>query len=1166
MVRGLVSLALNSPLIVIVITVVLAAIGLHAFLEINVEAYPDPAPAIVEVVAQWPGASAEEMERQVTIPLEITFAGMPKLKSTLSKSLYGLSHIRNVFEYGYDYEKARQEVINRLQFTAALPTGVTPTISPASPIGEIFRYTIKNPKDALGRDVYSLNDLKTLQDWYLEREFRRVAGVIDVTSSGGTVKRYEIQPDPDEMKRYGITLQQLQNTLAGSNANAGGDILIRGRTTLMVRSVGVLGGGKDALEKTFSLKSPVQASRFLRQEEKNRLDEIRDVVILSVNNRPVTIGHVAQGGPLGSYTEGVVVGHQTRLGRVSLDRALDQEGKEWKRYDEKIQAIILMRKGEQSLPTLAGVKKKFAELNQPGKLPPGVELEAYYDRTELVDLTTHTVRHNLGLGIALVTAILLMFLSNVRSSLIVAINIPIALLFAFTVLYWRGKSANLLSIGAVDFGIIVDSSVVMVENVYRHLCSGEDTDLPLKDRVFKACSEIDKALFFSTSIMVCAFIPLFTMSGAEGELFGPMAQTYAFALAGALLMALTLTPVLCLLLFHNLQPKPDNFLVRFIKTWYLWLLGVCLQYRWATLAVMGAILVATVLFPLRNMGREFMPELEEGNLWIRAIFPVHVSLDGVAEPSRAARLIMGSPRYPEIQTIVVQAGRPDDGTDPGGFNNVEFFVPLRPEKDWPEVERPNGERKRRTRPEIVEDLSAELACKLPGIEWSFSQYIRDNVMEAISGVKGDNSVKIYGPELVRLEELAEKTKKVINGIPGVADVGIYHIMGQANLEFGVDKQKCKYWGVQVADVNNVIATAVRGNPLTLMVEGEKLSDITLRFPSRRREDLQSILDIPVDISNNTLPPTPLPSTPQTSTQGPGVGPSPTGTNLPHPSPASQNMAAPSAFTARVPLRYLVSPVGADGRPDPDSTEFIRPGGSIIPREQGKRFIAVKFSVRERDLASTVADVDQKLKTAEEKVGDRTELLFRPPYRFVMGGEFEQMSDAETRLLMIVPASLAGIFVLLYLAFRSFLDAVVVLSNVGFSAIGGFWALYLMDINFSVSAAVGFVSLFGVAIMDGLLLISYFNDARAKGLSLHDSIMQGAAMRMRPTLITDLTAILGLLPAAWSTAIGSQTQRPLAVVVVGGMITTLFLTRYLMPVLYSFYGHRDPPATGGGLSH
>jgi heavy metal efflux system protein len=1170
MVRSLVHLALNNPLIVIIIAIVMAGLGIHAFLNINVEAYPDPAPAIIEVVAQWPGASAEEMERQVTVPLEVALAGMPGLKTTLTRSLYGLSHVRNVFEYGYDYKDARQEVINRLQFATGLPAGVTPVLSPASPIGEIFRYTINTPKDAFGKEIYTLNDIKALQDWTLEREFKKVKRIADVTSSGGTIKRYEIQPDPERMKRFGITLAQLQAALSGSNANAGGDFLYRGGTTLMVRSIGNIGGGRqDPMVRAFAMKTPLEAAAYLRAEDEARLREIRSIVIVSINNVPICVDDIVQGGPAisssGVSQQGVVVAHQTRLGRVSLDHPLDESGKVWERHDEEVQGIFLMRKGEQSLPALKGVKEKFAELNMPGKVLPGVELTPYYDRTELVNMTTETVRHNLILGIVLVSGILLMFLTNVRSAVIVAVNIPLALLFAFLVLFWRGKSANLLSIGAVDFGIIVDASVIMVENVYRHLASGEESDLPLKDRIFKACCEIDKALFFSTAIMVCAFLPLFTMSGSEGELFGPMAQTYAFALGGALLMALTLTPVLCLLLFRDIKPAQDNLLVRGIKSAYVWLLEICLNNRTFVLALMGLLLLATILIPLRNLGREFMPELEEGNLWIRATFPVHVSLDAVAAPMRKAREVMGSEKYPEVATIVVQAGRPDDGTDPGGFNNVEFFVPLKPEAEWPIVERPNGERKRRTRKEISDDMSDELDARFPGIEWSFSQYIRDNVMEAISGVKGDNSVKIYGPDLEKLEDLAEKTKKILGSIRGVADVGVFRIMGQSNLEFAVDKNKCRMWGVQAADVNAVINTAVRGNALTQMVEGEKLFDITLRWPKFRREDQESILDIPVDVTNNVVSSSSMPNSQPTNISGPAQGPPASGSSVPNPALVGLGV-APATFVPRVPLRYLVSPVDADGKADPNSTRFVRSGGSIIARENGKRFIAVKFSVKERDLASTVADVRTALDNATETVDGRTEKLFRLPYRMQMGGEFEQMSDAEGRLLYIIPASLIGIFLLLYLAFHSLLDAVVVLSNVLFSVIGGIWALYIMDVNFSVSAAVGFVSLFGVAIMDGLLLISYFNDARGKGLNVHDSIMQGAKMRIRPTLITDLTAILGLLPAAISTAIGAQTQRPLSIVVVGGMITTLFLTRYLMPVLYSLYGDREPPADAAGLSH
>ncbi len=1158
MVRALIRWSLDNPLIVILLSIAIAAVGFYSFWNINVEAYPDPAPATIDVIAQWSGASAEEMERQVTVPLEIALAGMPGLKTTLSKSLYGLSHLRNVFEYGHEYEKARQEVINRLQFVQGLPNGVSAVLSPANPIGEIYRYTLRSPNNALGQPIYTLNDLKALQDWLLEREFRRVPGVIDVTSQGGTIKRYEVHPDAERMKAFGITLAQVSNALASSNANVGGDYLFRGRTTLMVRTVGVIGGGKDPIEHAIGLKTPPAAAAYLRSEEEKRLREIRNIVITSNDNVPVRIDDIVDGGPALSSGSGghrgVVVAYQPRLGRLSLDKSLNKENTEWDRQFEKIQGIILMRKGEKSIPTLEAVKRKVDELNKPGRLLPGVTLEPYYDRIELVHTTTHTVTHNLVVGIVLVSLLLLMFLSNVRSAVIVAVNIPLALLFAFSVLFLRGKSANLLSIGAVDFGIIVDSSVIMVENIYRHLTTAHDTELPLKERIFRACSEIDQALFFSTAIMVCAFLPLFTMSGAEGELFGPMAQTYAFALAGALLMALTLAPVLCLLFLRNVKPTAENFLARLLKNNYLANLDRALRHRWILLGLMGLLLVVTVAVPMRQMGREFMPELEEGNLWVRAIFPVHVSLDAVVDPLEKVRHIMGSPRYPEVKAVVVQAGRPDDGTDPGGFNNVEFFVPLRAESEWPVVTRPDGSRKRRSREEIVLDMSAELRAKLPGIEWSFSQYIRDNVMEAISGVKGDNSVKIYGPDLNKLEELAEKTKDVIAQIPGVVDVGIYHVMGQTNLEFVVDKDKCKYWGVQVADVDAVINSAVHGAAMTQMVEGEKTFDITLRWPKHRRDDQESLLEIPVDIQNNQLTSSTNASSGQTRWTGPQQGPAASGTSIAPPAVVSQNIAPSRSFLPRLTLRQLVSPVGDDGRPNPGGY-FIRPGGSIITREQGNRFVAVKFSVRDRDLAGAV-----------DAVREQIDSLYPAPYRYLMGGEFEQMQSAEGRLMWIVPLSLGLIFILLYLAFHSLIDSVVVFSNVFDIAVGGIWALYLTGTHFSISAAVGFVSLFGVAIMDGLLLISYFNDLRSRGLPLREAIVTGAALRVRPVMITAWTAILGLLPAAFSTEIGAQSQRPLAIVVVGGMLTTLFLTRYLMPVLYSFYGHREPPAGVAHLAH
>jgi cobalt-zinc-cadmium resistance protein CzcA len=1166
MVRKVIEWALANPLLIVLLAVALSVVGAYSFLNVNVEAYPDPAPAIIEVFAQFPGASAEEIERQVTVPLEVTFAGMPGLNAIRSKSLYGLSDLKMSWNYGsrYTYEAGRQEVINRLAtLSQQLPAGVTPQISPESPTGEIFRYVLHVPKDSSGRDIYTLNDLKALQDWVLEREFRTVPRIVDVCGWGGTVRRYEVQPDPDRLRKFGITLSQLQNAIQNSNATVGGDYVNQGQVAMTVRSVGLFGGGADPTVKVLGLSNPKEASTILRDEERRRIKDIRALVINSVNNQPVRVEDVVEGGrasPGDLGRQGVVVSHQTRLGRIGYWKS---DGKRPPHstqsiasigHDEPdvVECIVLMRKNEETRPALKDVKAKVAELNGPeaGRMLPGVKIEPYYDRSELLAITTETVRENLLVGMGLVTIILLMFLSNVRSALIVAINIPLALCFAFTVLFTRGMSANLLSIGAVDFGIIVDSSVIMVENIYRHLSSGEYAELTLKQRILKATHEVERALFFTTAIMVCAFVPLFTMKGPEGQIFGPMADTYAFALAGALLLALTVAPVLCLLSFKNLRPTPDNWLVRKMKEGYLRNLRICLEYRWVTVAIMAALTLGTLMM-LPLLGREFMPALEEGNLWIRGTAPLNTSLERHTELSRQARSIMAT--YPEVETIVNQLGRPDDATDTDGYYNSEYFVPLLPEKDWPlAVERTGwqkwvfGPKRARTKDEIVDAMNAELEARLPGISWNFSQNIRDNVMEALSGIKGDNSVKIIGPDLDKLETLAEKTKNILQQIPGIENVGIFHIRGQSHFEFRVDPEKCQRWGVQTADVNNVVTSALGGKALSSMVEGEKLFDISVRWPKRLRSSESDILDIPVDIANNTV----------VQNQGPGIVPNAIGHGTAAPSNvgALANTGNIISNTPRLRLRDLVTPVGEDGAPDSDG-QFTRPGASMIYREQGKRLIAIKFSVRGRDLAGAVAEAQEKSKD-----------IFKAPYRAVWSGEFEEMQDAEARLMIIVPLSLTLIFILLYMAFRNVLDSIMVFSNVVALSLGGVWALLLTGTNFNISAAVGFISIFGVAIMDGLLLISYFNQLRFQGLPLEDAILQGAEKRVRPVMMTALTAIFGLLPAALSTKIGSQTQRPLAIVVVGGMISTLFLTRYLMPVLYTFYGHREPSAASAHMAH
>jgi cobalt-zinc-cadmium resistance protein CzcA len=1267
MVHKLIEWAVGNPLVVILLALALAAVGAHAFLNVNVEAYPDPAPAIIEVVAQYPGASAEEVERRVTIPLELALAGMPGLKYTRSKSLAGLAHLRNQFDYGIDFYKARQEVINRLQNVQDLPAGVNPQISPESPTGEIYRYTLRSPKDALGRDIYTQNDLKALQDWTLEREFRRLAGIADVASTGGSVKRYEIHPDPNLLKKHGITLQQLQDAVSKSNGNVGGDILKQGRIVYNVRGIGLIGGGLDPVQHVLGLeqkefetwlarqpemsaadksrlraaftgetvqpplsltekrrvrdlhdelgpKAAVKAAKILREEEQRRLREIRDIIIVSVNGIPIRVDDLVEGGPISDdapSTRGVVVGSQTRLGRITLTvpRRLpnpeaetpdpwykavlrrigilspsepvidvrDKNGeREWLTELDTVQGIVLLRKNEESLPALRLVEAKVKELNEtPGRLLPGVQVEPYYDRTELIGVTTETVQENLLLGMGLVSMILLMFLSNVRSAVIVAINIPLALLFAFAVLYLRGKSANLLSIGAVDFGIIVDSTVIMVENIYRHVSSGEHRELPLRERIIRASGEVERSLFFSTIIMVCALLPLFTMQGPEGQIFGPMADTYAFALGGALLLALTLSPVLCLLFYRRLKPARDNFLVRWLKVGYLWQLERSLNYRGVALAVVGFIVAFTAVVAVPNLGQEFMPQLEEGNLYIRGTFSLNASLEEVTSkitgasggkngkpivaPAADSRPIEERVldalsvirKFDEVEAAVAQIGRPDDGTDPTGFYNVEIFVPLRPEKQWPRVKDQGGwwshvsAKRSRTKDELIEEMNGELNRVLIGIDWNFSQNIRDNVMESLSGVKGDNSVKIFGPDLDRLEQTAEEVKNALERIQGIENVGVFHIQGQSNVELGIDRAKCKRFGVSVADLQNVIETAIKGKAFSSMVEGEKTFDVTVRLAEKRRGSVNDILDIPVDVTNNAIVP-----------GAAGLGVSPSGTS--QPPPVAAGTATNATYNTNItnslrqPLGSLVSPIGKDGALDPKSTEYVRPGASTISREQGQRLIAVKFSVRNRDLGSAVAEAQQAIK-------------LEAPYRAEWSGEFQEMEEAVARLVKIVALSLVLILILLYLAFGSLLDAFTIFANVVAMSVGGVWALVLTGLNFNISAAVGFISILGVAIMNGLLMVSSFNRLRAHGMPLRTAILEGVGHLVRPVTMTALAAIFGLLPAALSTRIGSQSQRPLAIVVVGGMIMTLFLMN-LVPLLYSFYGQREPSEQAGRMAH
>ncbi len=1063
MVRVLISWSLHNRFVVLLGAVALIVIGIHSALNLNVEAYPDPTPPLVEVITQNAGASPEEMERLIGIPIETALLGMPGLKDLRSTSLAGLNDVKCQFHYGTDYWTARQEVINRIGAISSLPPGITPELSPWSPTGEIVRYVLEGP-------AYTTNQLKAVQDWVLNRRIKQVPGVIDVTGYGGTVKQYQVLLDTSLMKRYGITLKTVSDAIAGSNANVGGDILSLGPQAHNVRAKGYLGESVDSLD-------PAWAERAYAIEV-DKLEDIQDVVVASYENVPVYIRQIAK----------VIVGHRPRLGIVG-------RGEE----NDVVEGIVLMRKYEKSLPTSEGVREKIDELNASGILPKGMKIVPFNQRTDLVYVTRENVLHNLVVGMGLVVLILFVFLGDVTCAAIVAVMIPLSLLFSISMLYLQGKSANLLSIGAVDFGIIVDSSVIIVENVYRHITApGSDRSRPLIDRIAEASHEIERALFFSTLIIVCAFIPLFSMTGPEGALFGPMANTYAFAICGALLLAVTLTPVLCSFLFHNKKEEKETIVDRLMKLRYLRMLDRVLRHRYILLLAMGSLLAFTVsLIP--NLGGEFMPQLEEGNLWIRALMPRTVTLEEAARMAPRLRRVIAS--VPEVRGIMSHVARPDDGTDVTSFFNLEFNAPLRPMEEWRTRPVTLFGRKLWDRAITREEIQDELTEKFkdfPSINFNFSQLIRDNVEEALSGVKGANSIKLFGDDLNSLEEYGQKVVNILGTVPGITNAGLFHIIGQPNLEIEIDRHECARYGINVADVEAVVQVAVGGKSFTEMVEGEKRFDIVLRLPKTQRDDPDVIGHIPVD-------------TPPSADGKPG---------------------------ARIPLSQLVTI-------DPH-----KPGATYIYRENNRRFIPIKFSVRGRDLASAIGEARAKVEDPASgvKLGNG--------YRVEWSGEYEQMQQANRRLLYIVPISIGLILSLLYSAFNSLKDALLVMVNVIEAAMGGILALWITGTPFSISAAVGFISVFGVAVQDGVLLISYFNQLRAAGLPVRESVLRGAELRVRPVVMTSLTAALGLLPAALATSIGSQAQKPLAIVVVGAMLCTLFLTRYMMPVLYSFFPARE----------
>lgn len=1041
MFRGLVAFALTRRAIVLMALAAFAVAGLVAYAKLNIEAYPNPAPVILEITAQAPGLSAEEMERSYTRPMEVGLATTPGVESIRSTSFYGLSFVRVTFKYGTDYYFDYTQAALALQQNVSLPNNVQPQIQASSLVGEIFRYQLVGPRSM------SLTQLRTLQDWVVTRRLLSVPGIAQVVTWGGTTKEYDVEADLHKLQGYGITLPQLISTIGNANTNVGGRTINIGQQSVNIRGVGLI---KD-------------------------VDDIGNIVLNQSNGTPVLVKDVAK----------VKVGAVPRLGRAGRDN-----------QDDVVTGIVVMNRTLQTNEVVARVKDEVTKLNSDGTLPPGVKLVPFYDRSTLVAVTTHTVLHNLIFGCLLVFLIQWIFLGDLRSAIIVSANIPVALFFSIIILVLMGDSANLLSLGAVDFGIIVDSAVILIENIFRNfqksheeqremLHDAAQSDLGTYMRggathgwtdrlrlLFISAMQVDRAVLFSSAITVAAFIPLFTMQGVEGQIFNPMARTYAYALTGALIATFTISPVLASLLLPRHVKETETLFVRAIRRVYTPILRWALTRRRTTVGLgIGFLLVAGLL--LSRIGTEFLPALEEGNLWIRASMPPTISLEaGEDKVSELRRILL---KHPEVVTVVSQHGRPDDGSDASGFYNVELFVPLKPQDDWP-----SGH----TKEKLVAELQHEFENALPGVEFNFSQYIQDNIEEGLSGVKGANSVKIVGPELPELERLADEVMHQMQQVPGVQDLGVFHVLGQPNLNITIDRAKAARYGLNTGDINAVVQAAAGGTSATTVLEGDRQFDLVVRLAPQYRHSIEDIGNIQVGYS------------------------------------------LPNGGTGYVPLRD-VARISLDT------------GASYIYHERNERFVPVKFSVRGRDLGSTVEE-------AQRRIAEHVPLP--PGYHLTWAGEFNDLQQAKQRLAVVLPIAVGLILALLFALFNSFRDSLLTLAAIPFSIGGGIVALYLSGLDFSISAAIGFVSLFGVSVMNGILVITYFNHLIFAGLSPLEAMTQAAEQRMRPMLMTALSACIGLLPAALSTGIGSQVQRPLATVVVGGMLIGPVMLLVVAPAL------------------
>jgi heavy metal efflux system protein len=1040
MIQRVVAFALRFRAIVVASTLLVIFGGAIAYSELDIEAYPNPCPPLVETLVQPMGWSAEEVERYVTIPMEVGLSGIPGLTYLRSMSLFGLSDIKCYFNWGTNYWADRQEVINRMTTWINLPNGLTSQISPWNAIGEVFRYTLEGKG-------YSLNDKKTAEDWLMERQWRQVQGVVDVTSYGGTTKQYHVDVDPYRLRGHGVTLTQTVAALQNANQNVGGQRLSIGEQSYDIRGIGLLG--------------------------------YFDTPLTDIDNVVITQGPQASGLNTGTPVRvrdvaDVSVGYAPRLGMVGHD---DE--------DDVVQGIVLMKYGGQANPTLAGIKEKVRFIQENDILPPGMKLVPYYDRGHLTKLTIHTVLENVLIGMALVIVVLVLFLSNVRAALITALNIPLALTVAIIGLVTTGQSANLLSLGAVDFGIVVDSTIIMMENIFRRL--GPTGKGPMSERVLTGAREVGTPMTYSTLIIGLAFLPLFTLVGVPGAIFGPMARTYAMAITGGILFALTLTPVLAAKFIPAQHEEKENFLMRFLHRLYNPLFDAALRRPKTALAIRAIPIFACIaLFPL--LGRDFMPKLEEGNLWIRATMPMSISLEKSAEyTTRMRRILRGCPddpkaectdqnrKHPEVVTVISQLGRPDDGTDVTGYFNIEFFAPFKPFDEWP---------RGMTKDKLTDELNKELSEAFPGTIFNFSQYILDNVEEATAGVKGANSVKIFGRDIEQNEKYAEQVVEVMRTVPGIVDLGLFRTLGQPDVKITPDRTALARYGLNTGDVANVVQSALggltgNGTPIVEVYEGDKFFDLTVRWKEQYRSSIEAMREITV-------------STPAGS---------------------------------YIPLGQIAK------------IEQVT-GPTTIYRENLQRYAPVKFGVRGRDLAGAIGDAAKKIKE---------QIHFPYGMHLEWEGEIQELKSVEQRLMVIIPLTILLIAFVVYIAVGNWLDMAIILIDIPVACTGGVLALLITGTNFSVSAAMGFVSVFGIAVQDALLMVTYYQRLHdVEGMSIEHAAREAAEKRFRPVLMTTLVATLGLLPAALSNGIGAQTQKPLAIVVIGGSLELAILTRILQP--------------------